>query len=160
MTGIFVYMSCLSGEELLTFDDGPTELPGSLQQPNSAIGWNMHKHALTQCWHMYVQHSHTCVRLHQSLQDTIHNSVINSVAHVDQVLIKTQCLLCRSAKQSTIHNIFSMRHHSEPHLWIGSSNIFLSLISVGSDKTLHVHLVSSGPCGATFHSVAGTGCMT
>lgn len=36
MTGIFVYIYFLSREELLTFDDGPTELPGSLHQPNSA----------------------------------------------------------------------------------------------------------------------------
>lgn len=45
MTGIFVYTSCLSGEELLTFDDGLTELPGSLRQPNSANGSHTHMHA-------------------------------------------------------------------------------------------------------------------
>lgn len=36
VTGIFVYICWLSGEELLTSDDGPTELPGSLQQQESA----------------------------------------------------------------------------------------------------------------------------
>lgn len=46
MTGIFVSISCFSWEELLTFDDGLTELPGSLHQPNPAIGGHSHIRAL------------------------------------------------------------------------------------------------------------------
>lgn len=38
MTGSFVYMSWLSGEELLTSDDGPAELPCSPQTQNEANG--------------------------------------------------------------------------------------------------------------------------
>lgn len=108
-------------------------------------------HTHTQPWHMFSDYIN---------QRKIHNSVFHTVAHVNQVLIKTQCLLCRSDKLCTIHKTVSMRHHSDTHLWMGSSNIFLSLISVGSDKTLHIHLVSSGPRGATFHSVAGMDCMS
>lgn len=40
---------------------------------------------------------------------------INSVAHVNWIPIKTQSLPCRSAREHTIYNIFSMRRHPETH---------------------------------------------
>lgn len=164
MTGIFVYISCLSREELLTFDDGPTELPGSLHQPNSANCWHTHMHALS---HIHT-HTHAkrniptqpgspCISLSDHVNKCrIHNSVYEftkspftlSVYHTDQPL-------------SALFITFSL-WDATPRLivsgWEAAISFCLWYLQGATELSLHVHLVSNGPCGATFHSVAGQGC--
>lgn len=111
----------------------------------------MHAHADTHS-HVVLTHIHDATVTYSSSQPpALHASVylitsisakciiqfINSLAHVNRIPIKTLCLPCRSAKERTIYNIFSRRRHPETHhLWMGSCNISLSLISMGSDRAL------------------------
>lgn len=109
-----------------------------------------HRHTLTQSHtHKVLTHMHnasfTCSDLQPAALVYLITSIsvkyiiqfINSLAHVNWIPIKTQCLPCSSAKERTIYNIFSMRRHPETHhLWMGSCNSFLSLISVGNNRAL------------------------
>lgn len=100
-----VYVLPLTGEELLTFDDGPTKLPGSLRWPN--------------CMHSLTRRADTCMcNVHIRVSDYIYQCKIQYIIQflIDQVLICTQCLGCRSTKQCTIHDIF---FHEKP-VWTSS----------------------------------------
>lgn len=96
MTSIFGYISLLFGEELLTFDDWLTELPGLLHQSNLAISSLASPHLYMR---LHIEKYITATVIWLPPSPTLHASVyvitsisaryiiqfINSLAHVDQV---------------------------------------------------------------------------
>lgn len=128
---IFTYRSVLSGKELLTSDDGPTEIAGSqLQISNSKLMAD--KQTRTHKYGKAADSSHGLPQfsLHASsvhLSTKINIQFVNSLGSV-----VVQTVFTRLTKKQTINNIFSLRRQAEPHhFWTAGGKIFKPLIFAG-----------------------------
>lgn len=92
-------------------------------------------------------HVNKC-RIHNSVYEFTKSPFTLSVYHTDQPL-------------SALFITFSL-WDATPRLivsgWEAAISFCLWYLQGATELSLHVHLVSNGPCGATFHSVAGQGC--
>lgn len=129
---IFTYRSVLSGKELLTPDDGPTEIPGSqLQISNSKLMAD--KQTRTHKYGKAANSSHggpPQLSLHAS---SVHLSTKINIQFVNSLVsVVVQTVFTRLTKKRTINDIFSLRRQAEPHhFWTAGGKIFKPLIFAG-----------------------------
>lgn len=128
---IFTYRSVLSGKELLTSDDGPTEIPGSqLQISNSKLMAD--KQIRTHKYGKAANRSHGLPQLSLHVS-SVHLSARINIQFVNLLVsVVVQTVFTRLTKKQTINNIFSLRRQAEPHhFWTAGGKIFKPLIFAG-----------------------------
>lgn len=133
---IFTYRSVPSGKELLTSDEGPTEIPGSLLQiSNSKLMAD--KQTRTHKYGKAAKSSHgpPQLSLHASsvhLSTKINIQCVNSL-----VSVVVQTVFTRLTKKQTINDNFSLRRQAETHhFWTAGGKIFKPLIFAGGAMPL------------------------